>query len=121
MLLLSKILSLLVYPLSLCLLLLVLAMLLRMRGARGRANSLTFLATAWLYFCATEWGATALLTPLEVAYPAFAIPFMGSGSTGKACVQKSFDFIGIEREEEYIEIAKARIEFEQKKKSEKLF
>ena len=48
-------------------------------------------------------------------------PFMGSGSTGKACVIKGFDFIGIEREEEYIEIAKARIEFEQKKKSEKLF
>ncbi len=72
MLLLSKILSLLVYPLSLCLLLLVLAMLMRMRGAPGRANGLTLLATAWLYFCATEWGATALLTPLEAAYPAFA-------------------------------------------------
>ena len=72
MLLLSKILSLLVYPLSLCLLLLVLAMLLRMRGARSRANGLTLVATAWLYLCATEWGATALLTPLEAAYPAFA-------------------------------------------------
>lgn len=48
-------------------------------------------------------------------------PFMGSGSTGKACIQKGFDFIGIEREEEYIEIAKARIEYEEKKKSEKLF
>ena len=48
-------------------------------------------------------------------------PFMGSGSTGKACVQKGFDFIGIEREEEYMDIAKARIEFEQKNKSEKLF
>ena len=32
----------------------------------------TLMATAWLYFCATEWGATALLTPLEAAYPAFA-------------------------------------------------
>ena len=72
MLLLSKILSLLVYPLSLCLLLLVLAMLMRMRGAPGRANCLTLLATVWLYFSATEWGATALLTPLEAAYPAFA-------------------------------------------------
>jgi hypothetical protein len=71
-LLLSKILSLLVYPLSLCLLLLVLAMVMRMRGAPGRANGLTLLATVWLYFCATEWGATALLTPLEAAYPAFA-------------------------------------------------
>ena len=72
MLLLSKVLSLLIYPLSFSLLLLVFAMLLRMRGARGRANSLTLLATAWLYFCATEWGANTLLSPLEAAYPAFA-------------------------------------------------
>ena len=37
-------------------------------------------------------------------------PFMGSGSTGKAAVRNGFDFIGIEREEEYLNIAKARIE-----------
>ncbi len=37
-------------------------------------------------------------------------PFMGSGSTGKACKLEGFDFIGIEREPEYVEIAKARIE-----------
>lgn len=36
-------------------------------------------------------------------------PFMGSGSTGKAAVKNGYDFIGIEREEEYITIAKARI------------
>ena len=36
-------------------------------------------------------------------------PFMGSGSTGKGAVRNGFDFIGIEREEEYINIAKARI------------
>lgn len=36
-------------------------------------------------------------------------PFMGSGSTGKAARLEGFDFIGIEREEEYIEIARARI------------
>ena len=36
-------------------------------------------------------------------------PFMGSGSTGKASVRNGFDFIGIEREEEYIKIAEARI------------
>jgi DNA modification methylase len=41
-------------------------------------------------------------------------PFMGSGSTGKAAVRNGFDFIGIEREEEYINIAKARIENENK-------
>ena len=39
-------------------------------------------------------------------------PFMGSGSTGKACVRGGFDFIGIEKEEEYLNIAKARIENE---------
>jgi site-specific DNA-methyltransferase (adenine-specific) len=42
-------------------------------------------------------------------------PFMGSGSTGKACVREGMNFIGIEREEEYMEIAKSRIEAEQKK------
>lgn len=36
-------------------------------------------------------------------------PFMGSGSTGKACVRGGFDFIGIEKEEEYYNISKARI------------
>lgn len=36
-------------------------------------------------------------------------PFMGSGSTGKAATLEGFDFIGIEREAEYIEIARARI------------
>jgi site-specific DNA-methyltransferase (adenine-specific) len=35
--------------------------------------------------------------------------FMGSGSTGKAAVRGGFDFIGIEREEEYLKIAEARI------------
>ena len=37
-------------------------------------------------------------------------PFMGSGSTGKACMIEGFKFIGIEMEREYVEIAKARIE-----------
>ena len=37
-------------------------------------------------------------------------PFMGSGSTGKAAVLEGFGFIGIEREKQYIEIARARIE-----------
>jgi DNA modification methylase len=39
-------------------------------------------------------------------------PFMGSGSTGKAAVREGFEFIGIEREAEYAQIAKARIERE---------
>jgi site-specific DNA-methyltransferase (adenine-specific) len=36
-------------------------------------------------------------------------PFMGSGSTGKGAMLEGFRFIGIEREAEYVEIAKARI------------
>jgi len=36
-------------------------------------------------------------------------PFLGSGTTGIACVKLNRMFIGIEKEEEYIQIAKARI------------
>lgn len=38
-------------------------------------------------------------------------PFLGSGSTGCAAVLEGFDFIGIERETEYIAIAEARVAF----------
>ncbi|EYR81834.1 DNA methyltransferase [Shinella sp. DD12] len=36
-------------------------------------------------------------------------PFMGSGSTGKAAVLEGFQFVGCEREDEYMPIATARI------------
>ena len=36
-------------------------------------------------------------------------PFMGSGSTGKAAMLEGFHFVGIERDAEYLEIAKSRI------------
>ena len=36
-------------------------------------------------------------------------PFTGSGTTGVACKEEGFKFIGIEREAEYIKIAEARI------------
>ena len=36
-------------------------------------------------------------------------PFMGSGSTGMAAKDESFDFIGIEKEKEYYDIANSRI------------
>jgi DNA modification methylase len=42
-------------------------------------------------------------------------PFMGSGSTGKAAVRCGVNFIGIEKEQEYMDIAKARIEHEKNK------
>jgi site-specific DNA-methyltransferase (adenine-specific) len=39
-------------------------------------------------------------------------PFMGSGSTGKAAVRCGVNFIGIEKEQEYMDIASARINHE---------
>ena len=36
-------------------------------------------------------------------------PFMGSGSTGRAARLEGFRFVGIEKESDYIELAKARI------------
>jgi len=36
-------------------------------------------------------------------------PFAGSGTTGCAAVLEGFDFIGLEREPEYVEIARARV------------
>jgi DNA modification methylase len=56
-------------------------------------------------------------------------PFMGSGSTGKAAALEGFDFIGIEMSDEYVEIARRRIEHAKLKgtryakpaESEKLF
>jgi DNA modification methylase len=41
-------------------------------------------------------------------------PFMGSGSTGKACVVEGFYFMGIEQDTDYFNIAKARIEYGKK-------
>jgi site-specific DNA-methyltransferase (adenine-specific) len=42
-------------------------------------------------------------------------PFTGSGTTGVACVKEARDFIGIEQDPEYAEIARARITHEQRK------
>ena len=36
--------------------------------------------------------------------------FMGSGSTGVACLNTNRDFIGIEKDDKYFEIAEKRIE-----------
>lgn len=48
-------------------------------------------------------------------------PFLGSGSTGKAAIYEGFKFVGIELTEEYLPIAKARIEFALANLDEKLF
>lgn len=44
-----------------------------------------------------------------VTDPPAGISFMGSGSTGLAAKECGFEFIGIEKEKEYFEIAKAII------------
>ena len=38
-------------------------------------------------------------------------PFMGSGTTALACIENDVNWIGIEREEEYIKIINARVEY----------
>ena len=48
-------------------------------------------------------------------------PFMGSGSTGKAAIAEGFGFVGIEMDQDYFEIACARIEAAHKQKSQELF
>lgn len=53
---------------------------------------------AWLIIHSTGEGDTVL------------DPFMGSGTTGVACIKEGRDFIGIERESEYVEIARRRID-----------
>ncbi|WP_282275248.1 site-specific DNA-methyltransferase [Stenotrophomonas sp. PS02297] len=45
-------------------------------------------------------------------------PFMGSGSTGKAAMLEGFHFVGIERDAEYVEIARARITHAQAQRAE---
>ena len=46
-------------------------------------------------------------------------PFMGSGTTGIACVNNNHNFIGIELDKQYFDIAKDRIkEAVDKKKGE---
>jgi len=47
-------------------------------------------------------------------------PFMGSGTTGLACMKTGRTFIGIEREAEYAEIAKARISVKELKQEQKV-
>lgn len=44
--------------------------------------------------------------------------FMGSGSTGVASIKNGYSFIGIERETEYMDIAKQRIDYENSKTEE---
>lgn len=48
-------------------------------------------------------------------------PFMGSGSTGRGAVMEGFNFVGIEIDKEYFELAKARIDAAMHKRQMRLF
>lgn len=48
-------------------------------------------------------------------------PFAGSGSTLVAAIQEGFDCVGIEREEEYAQIARARVDHAREQTEDKLF
>ena len=93
MLLATKLLSLLVYPLSLGLLLLLVAVISGAIGRRGLSWLMTLLAFLVIYFPATEFGSEALMQPLEGRHPAFspeelpaadAIVLLGGASNGPA-------------------------------------
>jgi DNA modification methylase len=56
-----------------------------------------------------EWLITLVTPPGGVVLD----PFMGSGTTGIAASRLGFGFVGIEREAEYYEIAKSRIQHQQ--------
>jgi site-specific DNA-methyltransferase (adenine-specific) len=43
-------------------------------------------------------------------------PFCGSGSTGKSAIREGFRFVGVDLEQDYIDISHARISFELNKK-----
>jgi site-specific DNA-methyltransferase (adenine-specific) len=77
----------------------------RTSGARNHHPTVKPIALmAWLVRLVTPPGGVVL------------DPFMGSGTTGIAAYREGCEFIGIEREPEYFEIAKARIEAEQKQR-----
>ncbi len=48
-------------------------------------------------------------------------PFMGSGTTGVACVNTGRNFIGIEKDPQYFEIAKERIAEAERRKNNEFF
>lgn len=48
-------------------------------------------------------------------------PFMGSGSTGKACMFEHMEFVGIDKTESYLPIADARIQFAIRNRDNQLF
>lgn len=73
-----------------------------LQGARGNIHSTVKPVTLMRYLCkltATPTGGVVL------------DPFMGSGTTGIAAIYEGRSFIGIEKEAEYLDIARRRIAY----------
>lgn len=101
MLLLTKILSLAVYPLSLGLWFLLAGIIALTRGNRASAAIQTFLAFAIIYAASTEYGAEALARPLEGRFAAFApeelpnadvIVLLGGANLGESRFGRGSDY-----------------------------
>lgn len=101
MLMLTKILSLLVYPLSLGLVLLFLSVLGGMTGRRGFSWLMALLALIVLYVPSTEFGSSWLVTPLEGRHPGFSpeelpsadvIVLLGGATEGESRFGHGADF-----------------------------
>lgn len=82
----------------------------RDEGLKDRNTHSTVKPTALMQYV------TKLITPLNGTV---LDPFMGSGSTGKACMLEGFNFTGIELSPEYLTIAEARIKHAQSLASRK--
>lgn len=82
----------------------------RDEGLKDRNTHSTVKPTALMQYV------TKLITPLNGTV---LDPFMGSGSTGKACMLEVFNFTGIELNPEYLTIAEARIKHAQSLASRK--
>lgn len=103
MLLLTKILSLLIYPLSLGLWLLLVGVWWQLTGNRAGAGIATFMALVIVYGASTEYGAEALARPLEGRFAAFApeelpnadaIVVLGGANSGETRFGRGYDYNG---------------------------
>ena len=74
-----------------------------------RATAEKFLAQ-YRYLDAASWASHGKAAVCDVSGDLVLDPFMGTGSTGVAALQRGRRFIGIEREPKYFDIACQRIE-----------
>lgn len=79
------------------------------RWASGRPRDVVFADRVDAGRHPTEKPVSLMIQVVEWTIGTVVDPFMGSGTTGVACVQEGRRFIGIEKEPKYFEIAKRRI------------